>query len=846
MQRRFSIVLLRYYIFLMAMCAISLEMSARLLSPDEALTAISEKGNKNLAGIGKNPLRLSHTVCGDVSGQPAIYIFSNAGSDGFCILAADDAVGDILFGYSDTSTFDPLDIPPGMQWLLDRYAALVSMRRINAARHGDYTPVSPLVSTKWAQEAPYNNMCPVMSGYRAPVGCVAIAMAQVMKMHCWPVTANGSCLYSYTAGGEDFTMSVDLSGHEYRWADMLDSYVETSTAEQRDAVALLASDCGVASHTEYSAISAATSLNAGKGMIEHFGYDRSLKYLNREWFTYAEWEKLIYEQLIQGRPVIYSGNEDPIGHTFLIDGADGEGFFHFNWGWYGVSDGYYSLADLSPVDPGDNQHIYNTEQNMLMDIMPDAGSGSTGSMAVTGRLSTNKSVYNSDTDYINFLGGFYSFALEELPYSIGFVAETDPPKYITVLDGMLDTTWGYPNIAVFSGAFPDGEYDVYPVFKIRGGEWHKMYFNRNLTSGYLHFVNEGRTITVSGGDVANSKNGNVVSATFVGTVPHDGLETRLFPGKEYDFLFDVAADGECVEELRCLLIDENGEMVEGSVPVVMDFLSAGETRIAFPMTLADTIEPGSYRVECKVRKNGADWVVPDVAWVEVFQESISLNETSLHIYIGEEYELKATTHSELIPVVWTSSDESVASVDSCGMVTALSEGSATVTAVCGGVSAECVVTVSPVLPESIKVTPTYILVEVGKSIVLEVNIYPENTTDKTVTWTCSNPDIVIVGSDGTLTAQSNGYAEITASCGEVSTTCYVSAFSGIDDVEPDKVAVTAENGALHVSSPGNIRISVYSMDGTLFYDGFSHNISLAPGRYIVIIGDKVFKIVVES
>lgn len=795
-------------------------------------------------------MQLAHAVCRPQSDQPALYVFSHAGSPGFCILAADDAIGDILLGYSDSSAFDPADIPSGMQWLLDAYAARVSVLSVPPAPRVGRSAIAPLASTKWAQDSPYNALCPEIGGSRAAAGCVAIAMAQLLKVHQWPEVGAGYASYDYTLndGGGESVVSVesDFSSHAYQWQDMLDSYVGLSTASQREAVALLVSDCGVACETEYAATSSSTPLKAGKGMLEHFGYDKSMRYLKREWFAYGDWEDMVYAQLAAGRPVIYSGSGPATAHSFLIDGADGDGFFHFNWGWFGVADGYYSLADLSPVDPGDEVRPFNTEQNMLLDIMPDAGSPLAGNMAIADVLMSNKSVYKSDTDFMNLLGGFYSFALGEMQYSIGFMADTDPPKYISAIDGKLDTAWGYTQIAVFGGYFPEGEYDVYPVYRTPDGEWHKMYFDRRLTSGCLHFVNDGNSITVSGGDVPVATAGGIVEAELADVVPHDGLEPRLFAGHGYDFIYGVAVDGECQKAMHVVLAGDSGEVVAAGRRVVVDFSGPGALEVVLPLELADTVAHGKYLLACVVAEDGADRIVSGYAQVEVLKEWIALEASSLDMYIGEEYLMTASSHSDRIPMEWTSSDAGVAEVDASGMITARSEGTASITARCGGVSASCDVSVRPVYPDSIVVSPSRILIGVGRSIQLDVMIYPANTTDKTVVWTYSQPGIVEVDDSGVLTGLSHGYVTFTATCGGVSTECHASSIMGIDDVEADEVSVGASEGRVLVTAPEGMPVSVHSIDGSLLYRGESHDIPLPQaGVYVVIVGGDAFKIIVD-
>ncbi len=849
MQRHFASVLLRLSMVSVALSTVCPDIYARHLSPEEALTILESSGARKAGGLPQQRMSLRHTVVDSASGIDAVYVFGREDAPGFCIAAADDAAGDILLGYSDSSVFNPSAIHPGLNWLLDVYSARVADASGSRAQRVARPAVSPMATTMWAQEEPYNDLCPEVWGQRSAAGCVAVAVAQAMKVHQWPATGAGMKEYDYTLVEDERHLSVnvssDFASHTYRWEDMLDSYSAGSTDAQRQAVARLVFDCGVAAATEYSSSSSASSFEAGRGMIEHFAYDKGLRYLDRKWFAYGDWEEIIYAQLKQGRPVVYSGNSAVTGHTFLIDGADADGFFHFNWGWYGISDGYYSLADLSPTDPGDETRSYNSDQNMLVDITPDNGSAMPGCMVVADVLATNRETYRGDTDYISVLGGFYSMALGELQYSIGFMADTETPKYISVISSTLDPTWGYTSLSVFAGSFPEGEYDVYPVFKTGAGEWTKMYYERAITSGHLHFVKKDGTLTVSGGDVTAPVDGDVVSAVFGGVTPADGTEPRLFPGRMYNLAFDVTADGECLKQLNAVLASESGEVICEGHPLVVNFTGASTQAVSLALDIPASVTPGKYQVGCVMKADGRNMLVSEYEPVEILEEWITLDVNSLDLHIGDEYALKVSTHSELIPVDWSSSDESVAEVNSEGVVKALGEGETRIVATCGGVSAACDVKVSAVLPDSIVIKPKYLLLEVGQSQKLDVVIYPDNTTDKTVTWTCSDPTKVMVDDEGMLTALSAGYAELTATCGPVSAMCYVSALAGIAGIEADAVSVSGGRGVVCVGAPAGVTVTVYGLDGSMRYRGTAREIALPAGTYVVSVGDIAVKAVVD-
>ena len=123
--------------------------------------------------------------------------------------------------------------------------------------------------------------------------------------------------------------------------------------------------------------------------------------------------------------------------------------------------------------------------------------------------------------------------------------------------------------------------------------------------------------------------------------------------------------------------------------------------------------------------------------------------------------------------VWTSSNEDVVTIDKEGNITAVGVGTATVTVTSGEFSKTFTVTVDPVPAESVTLSKTSVTLKVGESEILVATVLPENTTDKTVTWTSSDISVVTVDENGKLTAVGGGNATVTATCGSVSATCKV-------------------------------------------------------------------------
>ena len=153
---------------------------------------------------------------------------------------------------------------------------------------------------------------------------------------------------------------------------------------------------------------------------------------------------------------------------------------------------------------------------------------------------------------------------------------------------------------------------------------------------------------------------------------------------------------------------------------------------------------------------------------EIDVTNIKLNKNSTELQVGKEETLTATIEPQNATnktVTWTSSNQNIATVDNGGKVTAKSEGQATITAkTSNGKKAECIVKVKPneVFATSIKLDKELIELQIGKEGKLTATIEPANTTNKTVTWTSSNPNIATVDNGGKVTAKSEGETIITA------------------------------------------------------------------------------------
>lgn len=156
--------------------------------------------------------------------------------------------------------------------------------------------------------------------------------------------------------------------------------------------------------------------------------------------------------------------------------------------------------------------------------------------------------------------------------------------------------------------------------------------------------------------------------------------------------------------------------------------------------------------------------------------SVELNKTELALVEGDSETLTATVKPDDATdktVTWSSSDSSIAKVDD-GKVTAVKEGTATITAKAGEKSATCKVVVAKkvIEVESVELDKTTLELVEGDSETLIATVKPGSASDKTVTWFTSDASIAIV-ENGKVTAVKEGEATITAKAGEKSATCKV-------------------------------------------------------------------------
>ena len=282
------------------------------------------------------------------------YVFNVDGGQGFVIVSADDRTSDIL-GYCPDGSFVADEVPSNMAAWLQGYADQIKYVQenniqtvISRSYQGGKAAIAPLLKTKWAQNAPYNNDLPVYKGLRCITGCTATALAQVMYYYQYP-TGLTTEIPGYTTSTHQIKVNR-LPATSFNWSQMALSYNGYTPSTQNAAVAHLMEYCSKAILSDLDPNGTGSySYLQREALINYFGYDKGLKLKDRNTMSSTEWSQLLYEEVASGRPVLYAGFPTfGSGHAFVLDGYDGYGKFHFNWGWSGKYDGFFTLDALTP------------------------------------------------------------------------------------------------------------------------------------------------------------------------------------------------------------------------------------------------------------------------------------------------------------------------------------------------------------------------------------------------------------------------------------------------------------------------------------------------------------------
>ena len=391
----------RIFGLLMLFLSMGLLAQAAPITQDQARKeASSFLLNKQISNRSLKPVALSNSML-KAGNQAAFYIFNVGNNQGFVIVSGDDRINPIL-GYSYDGHFDEAKAPVNMKNWLNDYAQQIALLDNYASIKGAIAApratsvvdtrnsIAPLITTKWDQATPYWNECPQFmnsddeaDGYElAYTGCVATSMSQLMNFYKYPEqTSQVIPAYSFTYSDGNYNYSTvqmpELPITTFDWAHMRDTYTGAEDEVYTSAVAHLMFYVGCALKSQYGVSATGAYTDDIPKAFGIFGYGSKLAYRND--YTQEVWDNMVYQELAAGRPMIYNGTAGSGGgHSFVCDGYEYGNYFHINWGWGGLGNGYFQLAVLNPYASGiggsSSAEGYNMKQNIVYNVIPGGAS----------------------------------------------------------------------------------------------------------------------------------------------------------------------------------------------------------------------------------------------------------------------------------------------------------------------------------------------------------------------------------------------------------------------------------------------------------------------------------------
>ncbi len=324
-----------------------------------------------------------------VDNNDTLYYIFNIGSEGFVIVSADYSVTPIL-AFSDEGNFVTENQAPALTDWLKGYATGIKLTKsqniskikpawnvysndnLSGYKMSSAKNIAPLVTTKWDQSQGYNYHCPLIAsgpGGRCYAGCVATAMAQIIKYYNYPVHGTGSHSYYHPYY---VSISADFDTTYYDWTSMTNILNNSS----KEAISTLIFDCGVSVDMDYAPTgSGANIADVPQALKSYFGYRPTVNVVDRSINTDSAWHAILTNELELAHPVLYSGAGAEGGHAWVCDGVKDTILYHFNWGWSGANNGYFSLDSINSGN-GD----FTAGQQAVVDFVPSNAPYCLGSM----------------------------------------------------------------------------------------------------------------------------------------------------------------------------------------------------------------------------------------------------------------------------------------------------------------------------------------------------------------------------------------------------------------------------------------------------------------------------------
>lgn len=343
-----------------------------------AKSGTSKSGALKLAPLKRENIQLRAAKAEVQSKDTLYYVLNDSVNNAFVIVSADKRVWPIL-GYSTNSIYSEKNQPEAyVAWMENRKKEIAysiennlpadtqtseKWRQLTIGSNASQTAsVEPLLKTTWDQAWYYNDQCPADAdgvGGHVPTGCVATAMAQIMKYWNYPEKGAGAYSYTHPTYGN---LTANFGEATYQWTQMPDNVTSPN-----DAVAKLMYHCGVAVKMDYGPNSSgAYTHNAMESLSKYFLYSSDFKHVIKGRYRNDDWVNLLKSELDVHRPILYRGDTGCASHAFVCDGYQNGNYFHFNWGWGGYFDGFFYMGSLNSTE----EIPYQLMQEAYINICP--------------------------------------------------------------------------------------------------------------------------------------------------------------------------------------------------------------------------------------------------------------------------------------------------------------------------------------------------------------------------------------------------------------------------------------------------------------------------------------------
>lgn len=419
MGKHLLIILIELISIETAFCSLVDTTDTRIIASNFYLSMATHSNQQRIRSLVSKQieLKLVHQEYEDANNknnpEPYYYVYNVQGDNGFIIVSADDDITPVL-AYSFVGKYDvKASLPPAfVDWLGNYRKQIKQVKQIkknvpvqvntfksiwsrNLANKyntnsdvGDY--INPLLdrdSISWDQGCDYNIYCPIDSRSavycnHTPVGCVAVAMGQIMRFWKYPNNSNaisgysdednkdekGGVLINSNYGYIDGTASTT-----YNWTQIPNKLTDKSTDIQKTAISQFLYNCALSVKMNFGPSgSGANDIEAFNSFKNYFNYYNSIQYVKKnDYLNTDDWINIIKTELNSNRPVYYRADDTSGkgGHAFVCDGYDSNNMFHFNWGWGGAANQTYCY--IYSLIPDGSSYNFSNNQEAIIKIMPN-------------------------------------------------------------------------------------------------------------------------------------------------------------------------------------------------------------------------------------------------------------------------------------------------------------------------------------------------------------------------------------------------------------------------------------------------------------------------------------------